>query len=115
MEKKIVTEKEEMYIREAIKRQFYLQGVKSVVLSIEAIYNLVRNLHYRVNYMDIKRYLESIGYRHTVTPQYYSYVSSYPSCRHDLKSNDYDLVYRFSYKDFLIQEEIDDFERITWD
>lgn len=109
MEKKIVTPKEEMYIREAIRRQFYMQGVRSLRLSIEAIFQLIRKLHYKVQYMDIKNYLESLGYTHSITPENFS-VYIYNG--YDNTLVDKDIVYRFICKDFMTEAELKNFEQI---
>lgn len=105
MEKKIVTEKEEMYIREAIKRQFYYLRIENIKLSTEAIYRLVQEMHFKVGYLAILKYLESIGLKESSSVELFWYRSkSYV----DL-IRDEDRVFDFSIETFLTEIELKEF------
>lgn len=105
MEKKIVTEKEEMYIREAIKRQFYYLRIENIKLSTEAIYRLVKEIHFKVGYLAILKYLESIGLKESSSVETFWYKSNSYG---DLISDE-DRVFDFSIETFLTEIELKEF------
>lgn len=96
---------EEKYINLVIKEQFYLQQETTVRLSAEAIYQLILNIHHRVNYLTIVNYLNK-RWKSTCEAVNFGYRMSF---MHDDYICSKDRCFMFKVEEFLTNEELEDF------
>lgn len=99
---------DEKYIYLVIKEQFYLQQENTVRLSVSVIYQLIHNLHYRVNVIDIIEFLNK-RWKLTSEAVRFRYRMSY---LHDAYIYDKDRCYIFNAEEFLTVQELQDFHQM---
>lgn len=99
---------DEKYIYLVIKEQFYLQQENTVRLSVSVIYQLIHNLHYRVNVLDIIEF-QNKRWKLTSEAVCFRYRMSY---LRDAYIHDKDRCYIFNAEEFLTVQELQDFHQM---